>query len=106
MLKNSKPNITTSSNNGGKHKNGSALSASKNPEWFEIVNPGLTDTNQMMENICSQPEDTFLYETNAVEDDFEALEAEENAQIWPEETNSDDLSEQIIARETEVMPGT
>jgi len=47
-----------------------------------------------------------------VEDDFEALEAEEdaqfwqNAQIWPEETNSEDLSEQIMARETEVMPET
>jgi len=76
------------------------------------VSPVLADTNQTMENICSQHEDTSLYETNAIKDDFEALEAEEdaqfwqNAQIWPEETNSEDLSEQIMARETEVMPET
>jgi len=34
-----------------KQKNGSGLSASKIPEWFEIVNPVLADTNQTMENM-------------------------------------------------------
>ena len=41
-----------------KKKNGSGLKPSNDPEWYKIVNPVLTDSNQGIDSVCSKPEDT------------------------------------------------
>ena len=94
---------------------GSGIAAPKSPDWFQIVNPVLSDTNQLMDNICSGPEDTSLI----YEDEDEDFHIQNKTQTWdneelvdplyqPESENMQD-SENIQETEidqTEIIPET
>ena len=52
-----------------RQKHGSGLAPTKYPDWFEIINPVLSDTNQTMDNICSHPKDLSMTTENDRDDD-------------------------------------
>ena len=90
----------------GQTKHGSGLAPTKYPEWFEIINPVHSDTNQTMDNTCSHPKDLSMIIENDCDDDDDETASEY------EETLSDlapamqsYLSTEVVP-ETEVVPDT
>ena len=47
-----------------RQKHDSSLAPANYPDWFEIINPLLSDTNQTMVNICSHPKDSHMFTEN------------------------------------------
>ena len=61
----------------------SALNPSADPDWYKIVNPVFTDTNQGIDSVCSSPEDTSfcqqqhtLGSSDVISDDEDKVTAE------------------------------
>ena len=47
-----------------RQKHGSGLAPTKYPDWFEIIKPVLSDTNQTKDNNCSHPKDLSMITEN------------------------------------------
>ena len=47
-----------------RQKHDSSLAPTNYPDWFEIINPLLSDTDQTMVNICSHPKDSHMFTEN------------------------------------------
>ena len=47
-----------------RQKHGSGLAPIKYPDWFEIINLVLSDTNETMNNICSHPKNLSMITEN------------------------------------------
>ena len=79
----------------------------KYPDWFEIINPVLSDTNQNMDNICSHPKDLSMITENDRDDDDDdetASEYEETLTDLAPVTQS--YSSTKVVPKTEVVPDT
>ena len=83
-----------------RQKHGSGLAPTKCPDWFEIINHVLSDTNQTMDNICLHPKDLSMITENDCnnDDDETASEYEETLSNLALETQS--------YSSTEVLPET
>ena len=88
-----------------KQKHGSGIAPTKYPDWFKIINPVLSDTNQTMDNICSHPKNLSMITENDRDDDDDetALEYEETLSDLPPATQS--YSSIEVVSKTEVAPG-
>ena len=98
-----------------KQKHGSDLVPAKYPDWFEIINPVLSDTNQTMDNILS-----VITENDCDDDDDEAAsEYEEtlsdlalaaqsysSSEVVPETKVVPDAEIQTNVRDSDIMPET
>ena len=54
-----------------RQKHGSGLAPTKCPDWFEIINHVLSDTNQTMDNIWLHPKDLSMITENDCNNDDE-----------------------------------
>ena len=88
-----------------RQKHGSGIAATKYPDWFEIINSVLSDTNQTMDNICSHPKNLSMITENDRDDDDDetALEYEKTLSNLAPATQS--YSSIEVVSKTEVAPG-
>ena len=54
-----------------KKKTGSGLAYTKDPDWFAIINPILSDANHGVEAVCSDPADTSFARQQYLQHDFD-----------------------------------
>ena len=79
------------------------MAASDDPDWFQIVNPTLTDANQGLKDVCSNPTETSLVDDdNASGEDNYADDEEQEQNIGEEIGNNDDDGEE--QEEMELIP--
>ena len=83
-----------------RQKHGSGLAPTKYPDWFKIINPVLSDTNQTIDNICSHPKDLSMITEYDGDDDGDKAASEY------EETFSDLAPATQSYSSTEVVPET
>ena len=83
-----------------RQKHGSGLAPTKYPDWFKIINPVLSDTNQTIDNICSHPKDLSMITEYDGDDDGDKTASEY------EETFSDLAPATQSYSSTEVVPET
>ena len=83
-----------------RQKHGSGLAPKKYPDWFKIINPVLSDTNQTIDNICSHPKDLSMITEYDGDDDGDKAASEY------EETFSDLAPATQSYSSTEVVPET
>ena len=83
-----------------RQKHGSGLTPTKYPDWFEIINPVLSDTNQTMDNICSHLKNLSMITENDRDDDDDETASEY------EETLSDLAPATQIYSSNQVVPET
>ena len=87
-----------------RQKHGSGLAPTKYRDWFEIINPVLSDTNQTMDNNCSHLKDLSMITENDRDDDDDETESEYEESLSDLAPAMQSYSSTEVVPETEVVP--
>ena len=88
----------------GRQKHGSGLAPTTHPDWFEIINSVLSDTNQTMGNICSHPKDLSMIIENNHNDDDDKTVSDYEEKLSDLAAVMQSYSSTDVVPETEVVP--
>ena len=89
-----------------RQKHGSGLAPIKYPDWFEIINLVLSDTNQTMNNICSHPKNLSMIRENDRDNDDDETASEYDETLSDLAPATESYSSTEVVPEAEVVPDT